>query len=1223
VVTAGEFSNNEVGLRGALAGIRPGTGFIFRSDFFLAAWGGNAERIENNKRSEGKGREKVAGPVHEGVDIESDGSIVPAFSMCPELSAAARRRSEIGLTRTKGSKPEGGEAMAQEAKPRYFLAADGAFVIENYNRAKPFASFFPGIAGPGGIPMWTFYVNRAQCVCSMGIEDKEHPIMEFLSANRAYQLVSSQGFRTFVKLRRGNRTVIHEPFQQAGACGVRQGRQRMIIRPAGLVLEEECPALGMDFSVEYFNVPEEDYAGLIRVLRIRNRSRKVLELEILDGLPLIIPYGVDNKNLKNMRRLVESFVEVVHYPETRVPFFKGRVKQEDRPEVTRITEGNFYFGFCRGRLVNPIVDPEVIFGARQDYSYPERFAGCASYRVPSRQVLENRLPCAMGLVKMVLKPGQERLYYSVMGHASGIKDLERIVERVVDAEYIERQRRRNTAVVDQVSQNNFVHSSSRAFDLYCRQNFLDNVLRGGLPVSLRSGPHVTTIHLYSRKHGDLERDYNDFRLTPTPYSQGNGNYRDVNQNRRNDLFCNPDIGEDNVRHFYDLIQLDGYNPLVIKPTAFRVSEREQMGHLLRRVIPQKELPGIQSLVEKRFLPGELVEYIRSRRVRLRMPLEEFLGAVLGLCKKCQETDYGHGFWSDHWTYNLDLLENYLAVYPEELRRILLDERTFTFFNNPYRVLPRHDKYVIWEGRPMQLGAVVWDEEKANLVQRHPESPYEVRTQWGDGQIYRASLLNKLLCLIANKLATLDPFGVGVEMEADKPNWYDALNGLPGLLGSSLSETLELKRHILFLRESLDEIGVDDGEEHSIFVELKTFINELESLLAANLTRGAKGISDYEFWDRAATVREHYRDQTRLGVSGEEAQVRFGDIRRFLDRALRKLERGITRAWDKKRGLPYTYFINQVVEYEEIVQGGSDGETGPRAKRNPRGLVCFRAKKFRQVPLPLFLEGPVHYLRIERDQGKAAELARAVRRSGLFDRKLGMYKVNENLTGQPLEIGRTRTFSRGWLENESIWLHMEYKYLLELLRSGCHREFYRDMRKVLVPFMDASVYGRSILENSSFLASSANPDPAIHGNGFVARLSGSTAEFIHILLMMSIGPNPFSLDEKGELRLRFSPVLPGWLFSQKRGEVSLWRNGRTTIEQFPVGTYAFMFLGSVLVVYHNRRRADTFGAHAVRPQRMTIRTVSGEDVTVAGGEISGPLARRVRAREVERIDIELG
>ncbi|HNT52168.1 MAG TPA: hypothetical protein PKH19_02105, partial [Candidatus Syntrophosphaera sp.] len=64
----------------------------------------------------------------------------------------------------------------------YRLTEQGEFVITGYNSTKTFSSFFPGLAGKNGIPMWTFYVNRGQCVCSMGVEGKHHPIMEFLPA---------------------------------------------------------------------------------------------------------------------------------------------------------------------------------------------------------------------------------------------------------------------------------------------------------------------------------------------------------------------------------------------------------------------------------------------------------------------------------------------------------------------------------------------------------------------------------------------------------------------------------------------------------------------------------------------------------------------------------------------------------------------------------------------------------------------------------------------------------------------------------------------------------------------------------------------------------------------------------------------------------------------------------------------------------------------------------
>ncbi len=55
---------------------------------------------------------------------------------------------------------------------KYHLNESGEFIINDYNSTKLFSSFFPGVAGKNGIPMWVFYVNRGQCIASFGIESK-------------------------------------------------------------------------------------------------------------------------------------------------------------------------------------------------------------------------------------------------------------------------------------------------------------------------------------------------------------------------------------------------------------------------------------------------------------------------------------------------------------------------------------------------------------------------------------------------------------------------------------------------------------------------------------------------------------------------------------------------------------------------------------------------------------------------------------------------------------------------------------------------------------------------------------------------------------------------------------------------------------------------------------------------------------------------------------------
>ena len=146
-------------------------------------------------------------------------------------------------------------------KPKYSLSDGGQFVIENYNQAPAFSSFFPGIAGVFGCPMWVFYANRGQCIASAGISDKNGSIIEFQPANKAYRLIAQEGFRTFIKVN----GVFYEPFNENSPY-----KQRMLILPDSLKLEEENTALKIKVEVTYFTLPNATFPALARMLKITN-----------------------------------------------------------------------------------------------------------------------------------------------------------------------------------------------------------------------------------------------------------------------------------------------------------------------------------------------------------------------------------------------------------------------------------------------------------------------------------------------------------------------------------------------------------------------------------------------------------------------------------------------------------------------------------------------------------------------------------------------------------------------------------------------------------------------------------------------------------------------------------------------------------------------------------------------------------------------------------------
>ncbi len=1104
----------------------------------------------------------------------------------------------------------------EKGKSKYNLNEAGEFIIDNFNSARPFSSFFPGIAGKTGIPMWVFYVNRGQCISSMGIRDKDHSILEFLPANRAYNLTASHGFRTFLKLPGNNLIKYYEPFQNYYRDIDLDRSQRMIIAPSYLALEEINTSLKLRFRVDYFTVPKDQYAGIVRTLRIQNMGRETISLEGLDGLPLIVPYGVDNSCLKNMRRTIEAFVEVCNFS-NQVPFFKAKVEPADRPDVLKITSGNFYLGFesigSETNIIDPIVDPNKIFGDHTDFSYPERFLTVSNEDMVGDQKLENQFPCAMGIFNATIPAGESYTYSSIIGHAFSLDMLNRMIGDISQEKYIEAKAKENRELIETLTQSSLICSNEPALDQYARQNFLDNTMRGGFPFTLDAGRNNSTLYLFSRKHGDMERDYNEFSLMPTNYSQGNGNFRDINQNRRSDLFFNPDLEKENVKYFYDLIQLDGFNPLVLKETYFKADDPDKLQNALMKYISPDQLETVFSFTSKVFTPGELLAFLDKSGIALNVDLDRFIAEIVDLCRRITEIDYGESYWIDHWTYNLDLLENYLAVYPDKFRNMLFEEKTFSFYDNPHVVQPRDEKYVLWNGKPRQLGAVLFDKQKAKAIERRGFNPNMARTDYGQGDVYYTTLFNKLICIIINKLSSLDPEGVGVEMEAGKPGWYDALNGLPGLFGSSISETLEIKRHVSFLLEKIDEYDMSSAET-MIFYELKEFMDNMHEFLDSNL-------SPFGFWENASNSREHFREKIRMGISGKEIAVGLKKIREFLVSALDKLNSGIEKARDEQSNSVITYFRYEVVDYSELQTGDSRGEM--KQKYNANRLPCIRPLKFKQIPLPLFLEGPVHYLRCLPEINKAREFASAIKSSLLYDEALKMYKVNASLKDESMEIGRARVFSPGWLENESIWLHMEYKYMLELLRNKLYKEFYGDFKDVFVPFFKPEVYGRSILENSSFIVSSANPDPSIHGRGFVARLTGATAEFIHILLLMALGQRPFSLDTKGDLQFCPGPCLPGWLFTQEERKLRIYLNSHWQEIQVPAKSFSFMLFGKILFSYHNETMKDTYGEDSVKPVEFKISDSNGNVETFKSETLNGDMAYKIRNRQINRIDVKLG
>ncbi len=1060
---------------------------------------------------------------------------------------------------------------------KYFFDNLDRFVIEDYNNTKPFSSFLPGIAGLKGIPLWVFYVNRGQCITAFGISNKDKPILEFHPAFRAYQLTNNFGFRTFMKVN-GN---FYEPFTFRTS---KTSTQRMYIGKNELELSENNNNLGLETNIIYFTLPNERLAALVRIVTVKNVSSDDLEIEMLDGMSTLLPTGINDYLIKHMGNTIRAWMNVYNL-ESKIPLFRLRSSTEDVARVEEIRDANFYVSTTFRSGVSetpvPIVDPDNVFGLETSYSFPDLFVeNSLDFILGRKQHTTNKVACAFTPFKGSLKPMESVEILTVVGYVPDEKIIESYRDRLIDRAYLLSKLKETRSIVDDIAKDVEVHTGSQLFDEYSKQTYIDNILRGGYPIVFSEGTKV--YHVYSRKHGDLERDYNYFNLLAEYYSSGNGNYRDINQNRRNDVFFNPKVGSYNIKFFVNLIQTDGYNPLVINGVRYKLSY-EKLG-FLENVLNSEDAEKMKVFLSQGyFTPGKAAMFIERENIRLNIEEEEFIRKLIELSEEEVDAVHGEGFWTDHWTYNLDLIESFLQIFPDHEKKLLFEEHDYTYYDNSEVVLPREKRYVLSSGKVRQYYSLVEDPEKKSLILSRKEYKNVMRTKKGTGDIYRTNLITKLINIALIKFATLDPEGIGIEMEAGKPGWYDALNGLPGLFGSSVAESFELVRLIKFL---VGRLKAYSHKEIKLPIEVHRLLKELHEAVD-NYFGGLNEdeSKDFDFWNRISDIRENYRENTKFGFEGTEVCVKPNEIVQILNEFLKKLEDKLSKVIEENNGIMPTYYYYEVIDYEVI------GDVPNRDEK------YVRAKRFKRITLPLFLEGVVRGFKIYESKSFLRDVYSKIKESPLYDSKLKMYKVNTSLENASIEIGRAKAFTPGWLENESIWLHMEYKYMLELLKAGLYEEFYSDFKNVFVPFLDPQMYGRSPLENSSFIASSANPDETLHGNGFVARLSGATAEFLSIWWLMLVGNSPFKF-ENGKLTLEFKPVLAGWLFDDE-------------------GKISFKFLGKCTVTYHNPQRIDTYKLSSAKS--VILKTAS-EEIKFDGGVIPEPYSKMVRDGLVKSIDV---
>jgi hypothetical protein len=938
---------------------------------------------------------------------------------------------------------------------------------------------------------------------------------------------------------------------------------------------------------------------------------------------------------------------VYHADDTlHLPFYRMSTEPSDTASVKIEKAGHYCISFDDdGNLLPIVFDTEKVFGFSTTLQEPNGLIASSVEEIVSKpQYGDAKTSSAFAAVqKATLAPGESITVTSFYGEADHIEKLPKIAKKVSKKGYSQDKLDRARELMDELTSSVETHTANHLFNGAIKQNYLDNSLRGGMPVILGEldddarasnadeDERLKVYHVFSRIHGDLERDYNDFNIDPTYFSQGPGNYRDVAQNRRNDVVFSPRMGAFVIKQFLSFIQADGYEPLTVEAVAYFVEDRNQAARVAASITKDAKSAKIigDILGGGIFRPGQLFSLFESIGVTLAVSNEEAINEIMAISSETPMAVYGSGYWADHWEYYLDLIEAYTSIYPDGEESLMYDTELQYFFSTA-TVKPRSEKYVVdytFDGKSkhiLQLDATFFDNDKVKeqasfrnqttgLIAN--EANWQ-RTGGKKGRAFKSSAVAKLFLLGAIKYATRDAYGMGVEYEGGRPGWNDAMNGLAGMVGSGMPEAFELSELLKYVLEVVTKYQ----RPLVIPAELGTMVDTINDALDELLSSGYEDADElskdvpkelFKYWDTVATARETYRAEVNFYFSGQTTSISAEDAIEMLTNWYDQVQLGVGRALkigskgiddDGTSGVPPSYFSYNVTDWSK---------TG---KKNEKGLPLANPKAMAVGVFPLFLEGPTRYMKlIKDDEEKMDDMYNKVLNSGLRDDGLKMYFLSADLKGQSYDMGRMMAFAPGWLENQSIWMHMSYKYYLQLLRGGLYDKFYSEMKGGgMLPFMDPDVYGRSLMECSSFIASSAFSDPSVVGRGFLARLSGSTAEFLSIWKLMFMGPNPYIMNDDGNVEMQLVPALPIWLFEDLEAGAEGKRDDDGNL------VVSYKLFASIMVTYHNTLGTDLYG---VLPKSYIVHMSDGSTVEVEGSTVPTETAVQIRKLlGVDSIDV---
>lgn len=721
---------------------------------------------------------------------------------------------------------------------------------------------------------WMFISSNG--ALSAGRKNSDYALFPYYTDDKITESVEITGSKTIMRVRMQGKVYLWEPFSERYP-GVYTITRNLYKNSYGnkIVFEEHNKELGLTYRYQWNS---SNIYGFIRKSTLINTLDVKVEVEVLDGLQNIVPFGVEEATQNGASNLVDAYKRSELIADSGVGIYALSSIIVDKAEPSEALKCNVVWSlgiknptyllstiqldnFRRGESIQQEEDIKAEKGAYFVQSYLTLNPESESHWMIMTNVNQNisdiieiseKIKSDPELMHEVLDDielGTNRLLQLAgssdamqlsanklrnLRHFSntlfnimrgGIFDKNYQIEKWDFIKYLNHANKK-VSKNSQAVLNGLPDTFSFSF---LKSLAYDNEDKNFRRLSLEYMPLK-----FSRRHGDPSRPWNKFSINTRSEVDGSkildyeGNWRDIFQNWEALSLSFPQFLESMIHKFLNATTFDGYNP-------YRVTK----GGFDWEVIEEHD-------------PWSYI-----------------------------------GYWGDHQIiYLLKLLEILEAHDPGKLASYFGND-LFVYANVPYKI-KSYDKLL---------------ENPKDTIEFDYELDSKIRAEraelGADGAllrdknffIHRVNFIEKILATVLAKVSNFIP-EAGIWMNTQRPEWNDANNALVGN-GVSMVTLCYLSRFLKFFGEI---VAATTTKETEISEELLVFFNSVRDTLRSNEYLLSSSINDMErksVIDGLGSAASDYRMKVYDNAfTGNKKDIMLQDIGDFIAVTLRYLDHTI-------------------------------------------------------------------------------------------------------------------------------------------------------------------------------------------------------------------------------------------------------------------------------------------------------------------------------------------